>query len=259
MYRAVVLTTLVILLLAVAGVSVAQDGRIFAGKPNSDDPPESTEATTPEPTSLEATGPEGTTTSPPPGASSEADDHQNTPEPTVVNEPTVGDPEKPTAAPTREETPTPATNDVANPGGGGRAVGKPEHAGTVPDPAAGPAEMGQHGNAEPQELGDEAGPGRGAGGQKATLCHKGTKTLTVGAPALDAHVRHGDTPGACQGEVSGPEPSGETMGPEAASNGEGGGGGQDKVVLCHKNKTLTVGTGAQAAHLRHGDSPGACP
>ena len=39
-----------------------------------------------------------------------------------------------------------------------------------------------------------------------------------------------------------------------------GGLGQDKVTLCHKGKkTLTVGAPAQEAHLRHGDSPGACP
>ena len=265
MYRAVVLTTLVILLLGVAGVSVAQDGRILAGKPNSDDPPgESTEVTTPEPTSLEptsleATGPEGTTTSPTPGASSEGEDPQNSPEPTFVTEPTVGEPEKPTAAPAREVTPTPATNDAANPGGSGRAVGKPELVVRTPDPAAGSAERGQHGNAEPVVRGNEAEPGRGVGGQKEILCHK-SKTLTVGAPALAAHLRHGDTPGACQGGVPGPEPSGETVRPEAATNGEGGGGGQDKVVLCHKGKkTLTVAAQAQAAHLRHGDSPGACP
>jgi hypothetical protein len=256
MYRAVVLTTLVFLLLAVAGVSVAQDGRIFAGGPNGSDAPEST---TPERTFFEATGSEDTTTSPPPGASSDTEDQQNIPEPTVVNEPTVGEPERSTAAPARQETPTPGTNAVGNPGDGGRAVGKPEHAVKAADPAAGSAEIRQPGNGEPVEGGNEVEPGRGVDGQKATLCHKGDKTLTVGAPALAAHLRHSDTRGACQGEVSGPEPSGETMGPEAASNGEGGGGGQNKVVLCHKNKTLTVGAGAQAAHLRHGDSLGACP
>src|SRR5215203_319944 len=261
MYRAVVLTTPVLLMLAVAGVSAAQDGRIFAGEPtNSEDPPgESTESTTPEEqTSLEATAPEDTTTSQPPGASSETDDPQNIPEPTVVTEPAVGGPEKSTAAPAREGAPTPPTNEVGNPGDGGRAVGKPEHAVKASDPAAGSAEMGQHGNGRPGVLGDEEEPGRVVGGQKETLCHKGTKTLTVGAPALDAHLRHGDTPGACEGGASAPEPSGETMGPEAARNGEGGGGGPSKVVVCHKNKTLTVGAGAEAAHLRHGDSPGAC-
>jgi hypothetical protein len=245
MYRAVVLTTLVLLLLAVVGVSVAQEGRIFAGEPNSDDPLEST---TPEQTSFEATGLEDTTTSPLPAVSSETEDHQNITEPTVVTEPTVGEPEKSTAAPAGEETPRPGTNEV----------GKLEHAVKASDPVVGSAKIGQHGNGEPVERGNEEEPGRGVGRQKETLCHKGDKTLTVGAPALAAHRRHGDTRGACQGKVSGPEPSGEVMGPEAEMNGEGGGGGEDKVVLCHKNKTLMVGASAQAAHLRHGDSLGGC-
>ena len=258
MYRAVVLTTLVLLLLAVAGVSVAQDGRMFAGEPNGGDPLE--ESTTPEEqTSFEATGLEDTTTSLPPDAPTETEDQQDIPEPTVVNEPTVGEPEKPTAAPARQETLPPGTNDVGNPGDGVRAVGKPEHAVKASDPAAGSAEIEQPGNGEPIERGNEE-PGRSIGRQKATLCHKANnKTLTVGPPALAAHLRHDDTRGACQGGVSGPKPSGETIGPEAAINGEDGGGGQGKVVLCHKNKTLTVGAGAQAAHLRHGDGPGACP
>jgi hypothetical protein len=235
MYRVLVLTTLVLLLIAVAGVSVAQDGRIFAVEPNSGDPPEST---APEQTSFEATGSEDTTPSPPPGTSSETEDLHNVPEPTV---------EEPAAAPAREETP--GTNDV----------GKPEHAVKASNPAAGSAQIGQHDNGEPVERGNEEEPGRRVGWQKATLCHKGNKTLTVGAPALAAHLRHGDTRGACPREVSGLGPSGETMGAEAARNGEGGGEGQDKVVLCHKKKTLTVGAPAKAAHLRHGDSLGACP
>jgi hypothetical protein len=260
MYRAVVLTTLVLLLLAVAGVSVAQDGQIFAGEPNGDGPPEST---TPDQTSFEATGSEDTTTSPPPGASSEKEDQQDIPEPTVVTEPmvvtepTVGEPERSTAVPAREETPTPGANEVGDPGDGGRTVGKTEHAVKASDPAAGAAEIGQPGSGEPEELGNEGEPGRGVGRPKATLCHK-DKTLTVGAPALAAHLRHGDTRGVCQGGVSGPEPSGEVRGAEPARNGEGGGGGQDKVVLCHKNKTLTVGAPAQAVHRRHGDRLGAC-
>jgi len=35
------------------------------------------------------------------------------------------------------------------------------------------------------------------GKQKVTLCHKGKKTITVGAPAVKAHLRHGDTLGRC--------------------------------------------------------------
>jgi hypothetical protein len=200
MYRVVVLTTLVLLLLAVAGVSVAHEGRIFTGGSNRDDPPESTK---PEQTSLEATAPEDTTPSPPPGASSETDDRQDVPEPTIVTEPT---PEERTTVSPGDERPTPGKNDV----------GKPEHVGRAPNLGRSRGEVMPHGNGEP-----------GGGRQK---------------------LVHG----------RGPEPSGRTMGAESARNGEGGGAGQDKVVLCHKHKTLTVGAPAQAAHLRHGDSLGAC-
>ena len=31
------------------------------------------------------------------------------------------------------------------------------------------------------------------------VCHKGNKTLTLPAPAADAHLRHGDTAGRCPG------------------------------------------------------------
>jgi hypothetical protein len=32
---------------------------------------------------------------------------------------------------------------------------------------------------------------------KVTLCHKGKKTISIGASAVPAHLRHGDTLGAC--------------------------------------------------------------
>ncbi len=34
-------------------------------------------------------------------------------------------------------------------------------------------------------------------GKKTTICHKGKKTISVGNPAVPAHLRHGDTVGAC--------------------------------------------------------------
>ena len=38
----------------------------------------------------------------------------------------------------------------------------------------------------------------GGGQDKVTICHNGTNTITIGAPAVDAHVNnHGDTLGAC--------------------------------------------------------------
>ena len=33
--------------------------------------------------------------------------------------------------------------------------------------------------------------------RKESLCHKGKKTITIGAPAVRAHLAHGDTLGAC--------------------------------------------------------------
>jgi hypothetical protein len=37
----------------------------------------------------------------------------------------------------------------------------------------------------------------GRGQKKITLCHKGKHTISVGAPAKDAHLRHGDNLGDC--------------------------------------------------------------
>jgi type IV secretory pathway VirB10-like protein len=200
-YRAIVLTTLVLLLSAIAGVSVAQEGTIFTGEPNSDDPSEST---MPEPTSLEATGPEDTTTSQPPDASSGAEDRPDVPEPTVVTEPpvidetTAAEPEKPAAAPAKK-TPTPGANDAGMPGDRGRKVGKPEHASKAPGLRNAGTRVGPHDVArdvgKPSER-EDGEPGPGAGRPKVVLCHKG-KTLTVGAPAQAAHLRHGDSLGAC--------------------------------------------------------------
>lgn len=243
MYRAVVLTTLLILLLAVAGVSVAQDGRILGGKSNSADP---AGATTPEQTSSESTVGEDRETSAPPSLS---------PEPTVesTEEPTV-------ETPAAEETRAPGSNNSAEPGNGDVGGGKPERVGKTSDIAKPHPEVGHPGNGKPGEPGNEAEHGRGGGQQKVTLCHKGTKTLTVGAPALGAHLRHGDTQGACRPDGAGPGPSGETMGPEAARNGGRGDSGGRRVVLCHKARnTLAVGASSRVAHLQHGDRLGACP
>ncbi len=35
--------------------------------------------------------------------------------------------------------------------------------------------------------------------------------------------------------------------------------GEQKVMLCHKGKTITVGAPAAKAHFKHGDTAGACP
>jgi hypothetical protein len=263
MHRAVILTTLVVLLLAVAGVSAAQESGIFLVGPNSDVPPEST---TMERTSFGATVAEDPeTTSALPDPSSKPEDGEDTSEPTGVTESPVGEIEEPAVvAPVEEKTLTPGSNNVGKPENSVMGVGKPEHAGKpldIGEPQPRDDDVGHPVNGEPEERGNEEEHGRSAGQKKVTLCHKG-KTITVGAPALEAHLAHhvGDSKGACQTGEAGSEPSGETMGPEAANDGGGGGsGGQDKVPLCHKGKTITVGAPAQKAHLRHGDSRGACP
>src|SRR5919107_6122607 len=113
MYRAVVLTTLVILLSVIVGVSVAQESRTFAGGPNGDDPPGST---MPEQTAIEATGPDGTAATPGPSVSPEPEVREDTSERTAVTEPTVGEPEKPVAASPGEEMPAPGSNNSGKPG-----------------------------------------------------------------------------------------------------------------------------------------------
>jgi hypothetical protein len=209
MYRAVVLATLVVLLLAVVGVAIAGSGGEDPG-----------ELTTPEGTSFGSTVAEDAETTAPGGQSPELEGleetAEDTSEPTVATDPTVEETEEPTVVDPVEEPPAPNSS-------AGKLYGRPEHAG------------------EPEVRG-------GGGGQpKVTLCHKGKNTITVGAPAKEAHLRHGDTVGPC--------PLGAE--PEAAKNG--GGGGEDKVTLCHKGKnTITVGAPAKEAHLRHGDTLGAC-
>jgi hypothetical protein len=252
MQRALVLTTLVLLLLAVAGVTAAQESGIIASESSSDDTPGST---TLERTSFGTTVAEDPATSALPGVPSKPEVGVDT------SEPSVRGTEEPTVVAPVEETLPPGSNNVGKPANSGGGVGKPEHAGKRLNIGEPRDDVGHPGNGKPEERADEEERGRSGGQQKVTLCHKGKKTLRVGAPALAAHERHGDYEGACRqlgGE--GPASSRETMGPEAAENGGGGGGGgQDKVTLCHKDKnTLTVGAPAQAAHLRHGDSLGAC-
>jgi hypothetical protein len=76
------------------------------------------------------------------------------------------------------------------------------------------ASAGKKGNGKAKGKGSGKGKGKGKGksnggksgsgnGQeKVTICHKGT-TISVAAPALPAHLNHGDTEGPCYGD---PEP-----------------------------------------------------
>jgi hypothetical protein len=197
MQRAVVLTTIVLLLLAGAGVAVA-------GGPSGDEPGA---LTTPEMTSFESTVVEAPETTAPGASSSkpleddvEEETSADIPEPTVVSEPTVGEPEAPTAGGRIKEMPALDSKvgegrgiaeavwerSVGKAGDNGRSVGKPKQAGQ-------PLDVGK-----PKGRGGEVEHGLAQGQQKVTLCHKDKNTITVGAPAVDAHLaHHGDWLGAC--------------------------------------------------------------
>jgi LPXTG-motif cell wall-anchored protein len=111
----------------------------------------------------------------------------------------------------------------------------------------------------------------GNGQKKVTICHKG-HTITVGEPAVEAHLKHheGDHVGACAtnaeataeettaeettaGETTVEETTaGETTAPDEGSTSE-------KVTLCHKGtETITVDASAVQEHLDHGDTEGTC-
>jgi hypothetical protein len=93
------------------------------------------------------------------------------------------------------------------------------------------------------------GPECDDGETKVVLCHippgnpENAHTIEVGESAVPAHLEHGDTLGACQGDT----------------------GGGDKVTICHippgnpeNAHSITISVNALDAHLEHGDSIGAC-
>jgi hypothetical protein len=199
MRRAVILGTLTCILFAVAGVTVAGENTFTSGSQDGDRTEstvlESTVAgrTAPEATAPQATVPETTV---PEDVEKPV---EGTEEATVVvheepKEPGKGDPgagnnyggiqndnriEKaggPAGKPGRPEHAQ-----------GGKKYGKPRVTGKPPGksrPAAGRPDHAK-------EKGFDGNPG------KVILCHKEMVTISVGAPAEPAHVRHGDDVRAC--------------------------------------------------------------
>ena len=204
MRRAIILVTLTLLLLAVAGVTVATENMSstqVGGQTESTAP----ESTGPEPTAAEATAPETTV-----------------PETTVLRRPhpkalksqTRGRRRSPSWHPKNRSSPAGRSwrgepwrdgdgNGTDVSGGPAARPGKPEHA------------QGGKQNRVVRETGKPEHPGKppvggkpdhvGAAGEeraggnpgKVTLCHKNRVTISVGAPAKPAHLRHGDSLGAC--------------------------------------------------------------
>jgi hypothetical protein len=100
---------------------------------------------------------------------------------------------------------------------------------------------------------------------KVLVCHAppgnpdNAVTIEVGESALPAHLTHGDTEGACEGEEPGEEVPG-------GDEGEDPDGEEDsKVAVCHvppgnpeNPHTVEVDESAVPAHLAHGDTEGEC-
>lgn len=45
----------------------------------------------------------------------------------------------------------------------------------------------------------------GNGQEKVLMCHNNNVTIEIGAPAVEAHMNHGDVPGACDDNGGGPQ------------------------------------------------------
>lgn len=112
-------------------------------------------------------------------------------------------------------------------------------------------------------------------GGKTFVCHippgnpGNAHTIHVGNAAVDAHLAHGDSLGACMGTDTTPKVSdckGKGHGGRSIQNVIKREGRSWKAVVCHippgnpeNAHTIEVGMPAVRAHLAHGDSLGACP
>ena len=189
MRGAVILATLTIFLISVAGVTAARENTLTPQEDQMESPvPEST---TPELTIPEAPG----------------QPDEDTVETTVV------EPEKPEK--TVQEEPAPdaenadevrddeenektgkSTGKLDKPGKSGKAKGvskngRPGDTGKPDDPGK------SFGISKPKDSGKAGKEKSGGNPGKVTLCHKDRVEISVGAPAEPAHLRHGDILEAC--------------------------------------------------------------
>jgi hypothetical protein len=121
---------------------------------------------------------------------------------------------------------------------------------------------------DPEDEDDPEGedPEEDDGQAKVLVCHvppgnpENPVTIEIGESALPAHLAHGDTEGACEGDEV---PDGEDGDDGTNDDGEEE---EAKVLVCHvppgnpeNPVTIEVGESAVPAHLAHGDTEGACP
>ena len=189
MRRAVILATLTCILFAVAGVTAATESTSTSSSQDQ----YQTESTVPESRGPERTAPEATV----PEDVEKPD--ERTVEATVVvpeepKEPGKGDPGAGNYDGIQDDN---GIEEVGEPAAG--RPGKPEHA-RGGKKYGRPRVVGKpSGKSRPDTGRPEDAGARGFDGNpgKVTLCHKDRVTISVGAPAKPAHLRHGDNLGAC--------------------------------------------------------------
>jgi hypothetical protein len=200
MRRAGIFAILTLLLfLAVAGVTFAQEGA-FKGDQQAGDATENTSLDRGS-TEVQSTKPEKTSERPNDENRSLKEDNKekdklskaggasrtktvDRPEPKEARENAAeSEVEKASSAVEEKDEPQGKAKGISSGGANGKSKGKAE----------GKGKADGKGKSEDQDEAD--GGGRQ---EKVTLCHKGKNTITVGAPAKDAHLRHGDDLGACK-------------------------------------------------------------
>jgi hypothetical protein len=111
----------------------------------------------------------------------------------------------------------------------------------------------------------------GGGVGKTTICHippgnpANAHTITVGNPAVRAHLAHGDKIGSCPDVVGKKPKCSDEVAEGASHHGMSPDRAGAKVAVCHippgnpaNMHTIVIGAAAVRAHLAHGDKLGAC-
>jgi hypothetical protein len=193
MRRAIILVTLTCILFAVAGVTVAGENTFTSGSQDGDQ----TESTVLESTVAGRTVPEATV--PETTVSEDVEKPVEGAEETTVvvrkepKGPGKGDPGAGSYGGIRED------DRIEKAGGPTGKPGKPEHARGGKKYGKARVAGEPPGKSRPAKDRPDHAVKKGIGGNpgKVTLCHKNRVTISVGAPAEPAHLRHGDELGAC--------------------------------------------------------------
>ncbi|HEX5799595.1 MAG TPA: hypothetical protein VFY02_05770 [Gaiellaceae bacterium] len=96
------------------------------------------------------------------------------------------------------------------------------------------------------------GAAHGQYGKKATVCHKGKKTISIGKAAVAAHLRHGDTVGTC---ASARAKAAKAKAAKAAKAKKAKKAKAAKAAKAEKAKAAKAGKPAHAGRPDHAGKP----